>query len=126
MVRNCDVCGKAYEAKTKRSRYHSETCRKRAQRGGTIVPLRERPTVPSAFESTMQVLEMADRLSSPAGVNALLLAAKLDAGGDTGSAMAALSKQHLAALEEALRDAPVAADPLDELRVRRQRRLADG
>lgn len=90
------------------------------------MPLREQLEVVSAVEATRQALEEADRLSSAAGVNALLLAAKLDAGGDTGSAMAALSKQHLAALDEALKGARVASNPLDELRERRERRLASG
>jgi hypothetical protein len=71
-------------------------------------------------------LEEAGRADTPAGVSALLLAAKLDLGGDTGSAMAALAKQHLAALDEALRGALVAADKVDELRRRRERRLGIG
>lgn len=65
-------------------------------------------------------------MHTPAGVNALLLAAKLDAGGDTGSAMAALSKQHLAALAEATKNHKGAADPLDELRARREARRFGG
>lgn len=76
----------------------------------------------SAAEVTRRVLEDADRLLTPAGVNALLLARKLDQGRDTGSAMASLSKQHLAALAEATSDAQTAADPVDELRRRREAR----
>lgn len=126
MQRACDSCGKPYEAKTKRSRYCGETCKKRGLRAGAVVPLRqvEQPSEElSAVAVTRRVLEDCERLHTPAGVNALLLAAKLDAGGDTGSAMASLSKQHLAALAEATRDVQQAADPVDELRRRREARL---
>jgi hypothetical protein len=74
-------------------------------------------------DATRAVLEAADRLNTPAGVSALLLAGKMDAGGDTGSALAALAKQHLAVLDEATRGALVAADPVDDLRARRMARL---
>lgn len=91
-----------------------------------MVPLREQPEVVTLVGATRASLEAAGRESTPAGVNALLLAAKLDLGGDTGSAMAALAKQHLAALEEALKGAPVADDQVDELRARRAKRLGLG
>lgn len=74
--------------------------------------------------ATRARLDAAGRLGSPEGMSALLLARKLDQGGDTGSAMAALAKQHLASLEAAVRDAELASDPVDELRSRRQRRLS--
>lgn len=129
MQRACDSCGQPYEAKRKTSKFCSPSCRQRNKRSGAVVPLREvaRPTPElSAVALTRQALEQADRLYTPAGVNALLLAAKLDAGGDTGSAMAALSKQHLAAIAEATKGVKVAADPLDELRARREARRVSG
>lgn len=135
MKRSCDACGRAYEAKTKRSKYCSdrecvrnrERGWKRGQRsGGKVVDLSPPPEpepVLSAVAVTRDALEVVGRLHTPAGVNALLLAAKLDAGGDTGSAMAALSKQHLAALAEATKGVKAAADPVDELRAKREARL---
>ena len=132
MRRTCEMCGAAFEAKTDRARVCGERCKKRAQRArgaAPSVPLAVRDTspadgLPSNVEVTREVLEAAERLRTPAGVGALTLAAKLDMGTDTGSALAALQKQHMAALEEALRDAKVAASPLDELRARREARLA--
>lgn len=126
MRRTCEMCGAPFDAKTDRARVCGERCKKRAQRArGTSlsVPLRD-AGVPSNVDVTREVLEEADRLRTPAGVGALTLAAKLDAGTDTGSALAALQKQHMAALELALRDAKVTASPLDELRARREARLA--
>lgn len=100
--------------------------RKRASRGGTVVELAPRPlaSVPSAYDATLEALTSVNRQASPAGVNALTLASRLDsASSDTGSSLAALSKQHLAALEEALKDAPREADGVDELRQQRLRRI---
>jgi hypothetical protein len=132
MRRNCDYCGNPYDAQTARSRFCGSPCRIRAHRAGGVPehrPAERRVTqrddsLPSNVEVTREVLEAADRLRTPAGVGALTLATKLDMGTDTGSALAALQKQHMAALEEALRDAKVAASPLDELRARREARLA--
>lgn len=137
MQRACDSCQQPYEAKTKRSKYcerldckrQRERDRKRDTRSGEVVPLKavnEQSDDLSAVTVTRQALEQAERLHTPAGVNALLLAAKLDAGGDTGSAMAALSKQHLAALAEATKGVKVVADPIDELRRRRDAKRAHG
>lgn len=89
----------------------------------SVLPSAEAVSLAAATRAT---LDEAGRADSPAGVSALLLAAKLDLGGDTGSAMAALAKQHLAALEEALKDAPRAEDRVDELRARRAKRLGLG
>lgn len=126
MQRACDSCGQRYEAARSTSKFCSPTCRQRSKRSGGVVPLREIPAPLSAVAVTRQALEQAERLNTPAGVNALLLAAKLDAGGDTGSAMAALSKQHLAALAEATKGVKAVADPIDELRRRRDAKRAHG
>lgn len=129
MQRACDSCGQRYEAARSTSKFCSPTCRQRSKRSGGVVPLRqvEQPAEPlSAVTVTRRALEDAERLNTPAGVNALLLAAKLDAGGDTGSAMAALSKQHLAALAEATKGVKALADPIDELRRRRDAKRAHG
>lgn len=72
---------------------------------------------------TRRALEEAGRLETPAGVGAMVLAAKLDAGGDTGSQLATLQKQHMAAVAEATKDVHQAGDLVDELRAARERRL---
>ncbi len=88
------------------------------------VDVGERPArAPGAvYASTLVALTEAGRVHAPAGQNALALAVRIDGGAlDTGSSVAALSKQHLAALAEALRGANVVADGVDELRARRGR-----
>lgn len=77
------------------------------------------------FAASLTALTDAGRVGSPAGQNALALATRIDGGfTDTGSSIAALSKQHLAAMAEALKD--VAAAKTDELDAVRRRREARG
>lgn len=71
-----------------------------------------------------ETLARIGKLESPLGATAIVLAARLDAGTDPGSAMAAMSKELRAAMTELMRSAPAAADPVDELRQRRKRRIA--
>jgi hypothetical protein len=68
-------------------------------------------------------LDVAGRGASALGQAALLLAERIDAGTDTGSVVAALSRELRATLEAATRAAsPRRPDRVDELRQRRQRR----
>lgn len=124
-MRACEACGREFEAKRGNHRFCSATCRKRGKRGATVVALDGGDVIVGGLEdATQRQLAAAGRESCPAGVNALLLARRLDQAGDTGSAVAALSRQHLAALEAALEGAEPAGDPVDELRHRRERRLS--
>lgn len=75
------------------------------------------------YAATLHALTEAGRMHTPAGQQALALAHRLDHGAaDTGSSLASLGKQHLAALEEALKNLAVADDPVDELKARRRAR----
>lgn len=56
------------------------------------------------------------------GQQALALARRLDDGGTADTAFAAIAKELRTTLAEALKTATVAADPVDELRARRERR----
>lgn len=128
MDRNCDVCRVPYVAKRPNSRFCSERCRKRAQRGSPTVAAVIVAPSPRLFGSLTSVttaeLERAGRLDTTAGVAALILAARLDAETtDTGSSVAALVREHRVTLTEALRGAAL-ADPVDELRNRRDARRA--
>lgn len=121
--RTCDVCGAVYEAKRPNSKYCSPTCRKRASRGA---PTAEVVTLPSSKPesgpietATRAELEAVDRLGSVFGQTALALARKLDTGRDTGAAMASLAKQLESTMSSATEGVTAAADPLDELRARR-------
>lgn len=133
MDRNCDVCKTVYMAKRPSSKYCSDRCRKRAQRGPSqpFAPLAVvefvAPAEGSLTAATLAELTEADRLNSSLGQAALLLARRLDGGGmDTGSSVAALVREHRATLADAVKDAKVAADPLDQLARRRVDRLAAG
>lgn len=125
MLRNCDVCGVQYEAKRPNSRFHSDTCRKRHQRGARVAPVRAVPTrVGLVEQATRAELDEAGRLGSALGQVAVALAARLDDGRDTGQGAASLSKELRAVMAAALADVTAAADPIDELRSWRDRKRA--
>jgi hypothetical protein len=144
IVRPCDACGETYEAKTRRSRYCSDRCKRRFHRGArapeNVTPLepRKRPKKkdrPATVEpvddgagpvekATRMSLAEVDRLDSPLGAAAVVLARRLDEGRDTGQGFASLAKQLQATLEAATAGVQQEADPIDELRARRARKAA--
>ena len=123
MTRTCQQCGAAFESKTSRSKFCGPRCRRKAydarQLGTVVQPMEHRADVPRMLDVVRSELTAAGRESSVAGVNALHLAARIDAQAETGSALAALSKQLQSLVAEALKDATAAVDPLDELARRR-------
>ena len=132
----CQNCGDSFDAKNPRAKWCSDRCRKRRERSGApaaVVELRP-PLVQSdnpdsdfgpVVAATWKKLEDADRLHEPEGVAALALAHRLDHGGrDTGSALASVARELRATLEVALKGAGVAADPIDQLRARREAKRA--
>ena len=131
MQRNCDVCQNHYEAKRPNSKFCSDTCRKRAQRAPEIVtaPLVAVDFNPASagalYAATLRELEACEQVESSLGQTALLLARRLDdTPMDTGSSVAALVREHRATLQEAVERGTIAADPLDQLSIRRRERLA--
>ena len=92
----------------------------------TVAPEVTERSAGGVFSATLTALTEAGRIHTPAGQNALALATRIDGGAtDTGSSIAALSKQHLAAMAEAMKDVEAAkADSVDELRRRREARSA--
>jgi hypothetical protein len=85
----------------------------------------EPPAVTQEVEAAVRAtLEDAGRLSTPLGQVALALARRLDSpSGDTGAGLAALAKQLAATLAAVTADVRPADDLLDELRIRRDRKL---
>lgn len=83
-----------------------------------------RPKPKSVLSAVRAELEQIRKTSTAGGQVALALAARLDAGEDPGSAMAAMAKELRATMVELTREAPAAADPVDELKRRRERRLS--
>ncbi len=124
MNRECDSCGTEYEAQRKTSRYCSTRCRMRASRRPETPATAEPPASGGLVDALRRELEGAGRLDTALGQQALALAVKLASPFDTGSAMAAVSRELRAVREEALRGAEQTADPLDELRLRRDAKRA--
>ena len=83
--------------------------------------------MPSLTVATADELAVAGRLNTAAGVSALLLAVRLDTTtADTGSSIAALVREHRAALAKAVEGAATIADPVDELRRLRDAKRSAG
>ncbi len=125
-ARNCDYCGKMYQARTVKSQFCSTSCRARHSES---LPKEVQRQIVSDIElggvlkTTRAQLEAARRVDTPEGQVALLLAARLDANvRESGMGVAAIVREHSRCLAEALKGAQVAADPVDELRDRRDNR----
>lgn len=122
--RQCDHCGTTYEAARPSSKFCGPTCRQRHRRNPELAVTAPVAGIAPAestgvYAATLAELNAAGRATTSTGTAALALAARIDSGLDTGSALAALVKQHVLTMAEALRGAQVVASPLDELRRRR-------
>ena len=133
--RRCDECGSPYEAKRAGSRYCGGACRARATRLGgvptslAVIEDDDEPTAPAGdtVAAVRVELEAVEQASSSLGAMALALAARIDqSGGETGPALAALSRELRLTLDEAWasgRHASSIAEKLgDELAQRRAQR----
>lgn len=124
MQRNCDMCGRTFEAKRKDARYCGSTCRNnRARSGGRT------PQIPDSENSlvaaTTAELESAGKLNTILGQQALVLARRM---GTEVTGVAALSKELSRVIAEALGKSKTSAvsesDGIDELRRRRDAKRA--
>jgi hypothetical protein len=79
----------------------------------------------SVWVTTRAELKTAGRLGTSLGKVALKLAARLDADvRESGMGVAAIVREHSRVLAEAVKGAHIAADPVDELRARRDSKRA--
>jgi len=132
MDRECASCGLQYVARRATSRFCGGTCQKRAERAraaGMRLPaanLGDHDAPPSLLvEAVTRELDEVGRLGTVGGQMAVLLAHRVASRRETGSATAALAKQLHLTMTEALGGVAKAADPLDEIRARRDaKRLA--
>lgn len=133
MQRECESCGRSYTASRASSRFCGDTCGKRSQRARAAgIPLlaaaldgHEAP--PSELErATIRELEAVGRLQSVAGQMAVLLARRIGSRRETGAATASLARELSATMTKALGGVANAADPLDEIRARRDRKRSAG
>lgn len=135
IARNCEECGQPFEAKTKRGRFCGATCRVRANRrptkvgkakaeaqqdvGDSVVQLPATPPAPvydTLADQVRQSLTDAEALDTISGMAALRVAQQIDRGGDSGSAVATLSKELSRLVSEAKAEAaPRRKDAADEI-----------
>jgi len=76
----------------------------------------------SVLTATTAELTKGDRLDTALGQQALVLAAAVDEGSTSGSALASVAKELRSTMAEAMRDATQAGDVIDDLRERREAR----
>jgi hypothetical protein len=131
--KQCTVCGQEFDAKRNTAKYCSRRCNVRAARQPKPgVPQSDHPQMPvdpdaELWTATLAELAEAGRAGSASGQAALLLARRLDSQlAETGSSVAAMVREHRAALADALKGGGAEANPLDELRARRERKLDAG
>jgi hypothetical protein len=128
MVRTilCAVCGTEFEAQRSTRKFCSDSCRERSRKAGaSITPIREKSG--GLVASVQRTLRDAERLETPDGEIAVLLAERLMAGAaDTGSSVAAVARELRAALDKALAGVARGSDPVDELAQRRRLRHGAG
>ena len=129
MRKQCAVCSEPFEAKRNTAKYCSRRCSVRAARQPKPEPAGQMPVDPDSelWTATLNELAAAARVASASGQAALLLARRLDSQmTETGSSVAAMVREHRAALADALKGASAEVNPLDELRARRERKLDTG
>ena len=128
MQRKCESCKRAYQATRPNSKFCGDTCRKRAQRSPKPATMKQ-PKAPPVLvvglgAVTARELEAADRLDTVLGQAALVLARRIESPMETGASIASMTKQLRETLADALKGAAQAADPLDEIRARRESKRA--
>lgn len=123
MQRKCDRCGKSFVGQRSTAKYCSASCRSLASqtrvRGREVVQLPA--PVPASSSGVVAAVEAellaAGKLSSYGGQLAMRLAHRLDVStADTGSALAAVSKELDRVMVALLSDVRKEPDALDEIR----------
>lgn len=109
-------CGIRFETTRKTAKYHCDACRQRARRhpeliGQQMAAGTQRRTRTRLQEATEAELARAGQQDSAFGITALELAEAIDAGAESGAALASMVNAHAAAMERALRVGP-ADDPV--------------
>ena len=122
MKRACDVCGREYEAKRSTSRFCGSSCRARNTKNPATPVAVVKGEPDPLVTATAAELDAAGQLETVRGRQALALAAQMTSGSDTGSSVAALSKEFRAVMDEIRSLVPAKADPMDQLRQRRERK----
>lgn len=123
----CRVCGEAFSSKRAHALYCGAVCRKRASRGSISKAKPETGAAAPASELVQLVraeLDKVDALETVPGQQALVVADRMSRGAESGSAVASLS-QELTRLVVAATRGRDSADPVDEVKERRDRKEAE-
>jgi hypothetical protein len=130
LQRVCPQCGKSFEAQRSTAKFCSASCRVYSSKGKP--PVVQMPTVVADVSgdgpvtaATRAELTAANVVGSMLGAATLQIARLLDSG-ESGGAAAQLASRLIELRREALKDARVAADPVDELRSRRDAKRHTG
>ena len=129
MQRPCDECGTTYAARRPTSKFCGPNCRTRAaRRRAAGIPDPDFSQVPAVTATgrlaAATVAELGTLADTADGLLLLALAERIDAAADTGSSIAALSREYAARKAEIMEARPQVMDPFDELRALRERRRA--
>lgn len=128
MQRSCDFCGMSYLARSRSSRFCSSTCRLRNHRSPvravSALPVHASPPGGLVAAITAE-FEQSGLLGTVLAQQALVLARRVESPLESGSGVASASKE-LRTVVAALRACRVEDDPLDELRRRREWKVAAG
>lgn len=122
MLRPCDHCGERYEAKRPSSKFCSARCRNRHARNPDtskitrIVQVTTGGSLGGLVEATRQELADVQLLDTMLGQQALALAERVASASETGSAVAALSKELRSVVTQAMQGAKRDQSPLDSAR----------
>jgi hypothetical protein len=127
-TRKCDHCGSRYTTKSQLSRYCTAACRNtayRSRKAGAGSPQPAPDTDQGLVERETRVeLARLGGTGTPMGAVAVALARRVDgAAGEAGSSVAALARELRMTLGVVAEASKVEADPIDELRQRREERL---
>lgn len=116
-------CGEEFEAKSSRAKFCSPTCRSRAHRGQPAKAKRTVKRGASGFEkATLAELSRLKKVDTMLGQQALVIARRMGDATETGAAVATLSREHSRLMAAVAAGASV-ADPVDEARQSRERKL---
>jgi hypothetical protein len=129
---SCAGCGKTFEAKRSDAKFCGATCRQRGRRRGPVevvvelpVGLDQAPAVELGLVDVYRAaLVEADRLNTPLGQHVLTLARKMTSAFETGSGVAALSRQLDAVFDKAMKGV-ARGDSLDEFTERLRAKQAE-
>jgi hypothetical protein len=127
MQRPCDECGTTYAARRPTSKFCSANCRNRAARrrkAGIAAPVFDAPAAATGRLAAATLAELGPAADTADGLLLLALAERIDAAADTGSSIAALSREYAARKADLTEAATPVANPHDELRAMRERRRA--